>query len=134
MIDKPVSDLRRRIIADMTIRSFSDKTQRDCIRQIEAFASFLGRPPDTATGDDIRRFQFAQVEQVEQVEQGAATEDEWPSLGVALLLHARPRRPRPSAGAHTLSAQAAAGPCAGSGRPADRGRAGSSALAMIARD
>jgi integrase/recombinase XerD len=63
MSDKPISDLRRRMIADMTIRTFSDKTQRDYIRQIEAFASFLGRSPDTATGDDIRRFQFAQVEQ-----------------------------------------------------------------------
>src|SRR5262249_24750599 len=63
MSDKPISDLRRRLIADMTIRTFSDKTQRDYIRQIEAFASFLGRSPDTATGDDIRRFQFAQVEQ-----------------------------------------------------------------------
>ena len=63
MNDKPISDLRRRMIADMTIRSFSDKTQRDYIRYIEAFASFLGRSPDTVTGDDIRRFQFAQVEQ-----------------------------------------------------------------------
>jgi integrase/recombinase XerD len=63
MSDKPISDLRRRMIADMTIRSFSDKTQREYIRQVEAFASFLGRSPDTATGDDIRRFQFAQVEQ-----------------------------------------------------------------------
>jgi site-specific recombinase XerD len=63
MSDKPISDLRRRLIADMTIRTFSDKTQRDYIRQIEAFANFLGRSPDTATGDDIRRFQFAQVEQ-----------------------------------------------------------------------
>jgi hypothetical protein len=53
MSDKPISDLRRRMIADMTIRSFSDKTQRDYIRQIEAFVSFLGRSPDTATGDDI---------------------------------------------------------------------------------
>src|SRR5215831_15701268 len=63
MSDKPISDLRRRMIADMTIRSFSDKTQRDYIRQVEAFASFLGRSPDTATGDDIRRLQLAQVEQ-----------------------------------------------------------------------
>jgi hypothetical protein len=55
MSDKPISDLRRRMIADMTIRTFSDKTQRDHIRHIEAFASFLGRSPDTATGDDIRR-------------------------------------------------------------------------------
>src|SRR5208282_3797868 len=63
MSDKPISDLRRRMIADMTVRSFSDKTQHDYIRHIETFARFLGRSPDTATGDDIRRFQFAQVEQ-----------------------------------------------------------------------
>ena len=63
MSDKPIGDLRRRLIADMTIRTFGDKTQRDYIRHIEAFARFLGRSPDTATGDDIRRFQFAQVEQ-----------------------------------------------------------------------
>jgi hypothetical protein len=29
MSDMPISDLRRRMIADMTIRTFSDKTQRD---------------------------------------------------------------------------------------------------------
>jgi hypothetical protein len=29
MSDKPTSDLRRRMIADMTVRSFSDKTQHD---------------------------------------------------------------------------------------------------------
>lgn len=63
MSDKPISDLRRRVIADMTIRTFSDKTQHDYIRHIEAFPGFLGRSPDTATGDDIRRFQLAQVEQ-----------------------------------------------------------------------
>jgi integrase/recombinase XerD len=63
MSDKPISDLRRRMIADMTVRSFGDKTQRDYIRHIETFARFLGRSPDTATGDDIRRFQLAQVEQ-----------------------------------------------------------------------
>src|SRR5215475_14881900 len=63
MSDKPISDLRRRLIADMTIRTFSDKTQHDYIRNVEAFARFLGRSPDTATGDDIRRFQLAQVEQ-----------------------------------------------------------------------
>ena len=62
MSDKPISDLRRRMIADMTVRSFSDKTQHDYIRHIETFARFLGRSPDTATGDDIRRFQLAQVE------------------------------------------------------------------------
>src|SRR6201982_387709 len=63
MSDKPISDLRRRMIADMTVRSFGDKTQHDYIRHIETFARFVGRSPDTATGDDIRRFQLAQVEQ-----------------------------------------------------------------------
>src|SRR6201987_530463 len=63
MRDKPISDLRRRMIADMTVRSFSDKTQHDYLRHIETFARFLGRSPDTARGDDIRRFQLAQVEQ-----------------------------------------------------------------------
>jgi site-specific recombinase XerD len=51
------------MIADMTVRTIGDKTQRNYIRHIEAFAKFLGRSPDTATGDDIRRFQLAQVEQ-----------------------------------------------------------------------
>src|SRR5215472_957129 len=61
MRDKPISDLRRRMIADMTVRSFSEKTQHDYIRHIETFARFLGRSPDTASGDDIRRFQLEQV-------------------------------------------------------------------------
>src|SRR3974390_3872996 len=63
MSDKPISDLRRRMIADMTVRSFSEKTQHDYIRHVETFARFLGRSPDSASGDDIRRFQLAQVEQ-----------------------------------------------------------------------
>ena len=63
MSDKPNNDLRRRMIADMTIRTFGDKTQRDYIRHVEAFARFVGRSPDTATGDDLRRFQLTQVEQ-----------------------------------------------------------------------
>ena len=63
MSDEPISDLRRRMIADMTVRSFGEKTQHDYIRHVETFARFLGRSPDTATGDDIRRFQLAQVQQ-----------------------------------------------------------------------
>jgi hypothetical protein len=60
MSDKPISDLRRRMIADMTIRTFSDKTQRDYIRHVEAFASFLGRSPDTATTNaDINKQHWA---------------------------------------------------------------------------
>jgi hypothetical protein len=40
MTNKPISELPRRTIADMTIRTFSGKTLRDYIRQVEAFAGF----------------------------------------------------------------------------------------------
>ncbi len=63
MSDKPITDLRRRMLQDMTNRNFGAKTQHDYIRHIETFAKFLGRAPDTATGDDIRRFQAEQIAQ-----------------------------------------------------------------------
>jgi site-specific recombinase XerD len=63
MSNSPISDLRSRMIADMTVRSFGDKTKHDYIRHVEAFAKFLGRSPDTTTADDIRRFQLMQVKQ-----------------------------------------------------------------------
>jgi hypothetical protein len=63
MSDKPISDLRRRILQDMTNRNFGAKTQHDYIRHIETFAKFLGRAPDTASGDDIRCFQAEQIAQ-----------------------------------------------------------------------
>jgi integrase/recombinase XerD len=63
MSDKPISDLRRRLLQDMTNRNFGAKTRHDYIRHIETFAKFLGRAPDTATGDDIRRFQAEQIVQ-----------------------------------------------------------------------
>ena|SRR5215469_7702365 len=37
-----ISPLRRRMIEDMSIRKFSDKTRHDYIRHIETFAKFLG--------------------------------------------------------------------------------------------
>src|SRR5690349_23951803 len=37
-------------------------TQRDYIRFVRSFAAFLGRSPDTATAEDIRRFQVYQHE------------------------------------------------------------------------
>lgn len=63
MSNQPISDLRRRMLQDMAVRQFSGKTQHDYIRHVEALARFLGRSPGTATGDDLRRFQFQQVEQ-----------------------------------------------------------------------
>jgi integrase/recombinase XerD len=61
MSDQPISDLRRRMLQDMAVRQFGEKTQHDYIRHVEAFARFLGRSPETVTVDDLRRFQFQQV-------------------------------------------------------------------------
>ena len=63
MDDKPISDLRRRMLEDMAVRRFSEKTKHDYIRHIEAFTRFLGRSPDTATAEDLRRFQVHEMEQ-----------------------------------------------------------------------
>src|SRR5215211_2106144 len=57
-----VSPLRQRLIDDMNMRRFSHETQRNYIRDVGRFASFLGRPPDTATAEDLRRFQVDQRE------------------------------------------------------------------------
>jgi hypothetical protein len=48
MSEKPISDLRRRMLEDMAVRKFGDKTRHDYIRHVEAFTRFLGRSPDTA--------------------------------------------------------------------------------------
>ena len=57
-----VSGLRQRFIEDMTVRGFTEKTRRSYIRIVSGFAVFLGRSPDTATAEDIRRFQIHQSE------------------------------------------------------------------------
>ena len=58
MTDEYVSPLRRRMIEDMTVRNFAPKTQHDYIRTVANLARFLGRSPDTATAEDLRRFQL----------------------------------------------------------------------------
>jgi len=62
MSEKPISPLRRRMIEDMSVRKFGEKTQQDYIRHIETFAKFLGRSPETATAEDLRRYQVHQTE------------------------------------------------------------------------
>jgi site-specific recombinase XerD len=61
MSEKPISPLRRRMIEDMSVRRFGEKTQHDYIRHIESFAKFLGRSPGTATAEDLRRYQVHQT-------------------------------------------------------------------------
>jgi integrase/recombinase XerD len=58
MTNEAMSPLRRRMIEDMTIRKLAPKTQEGYIRTIKNFAMFLGRSPDTASFEDVRRFQL----------------------------------------------------------------------------
>jgi integrase/recombinase XerD len=58
MTDKAISPLRRRMIEDMTIRKFAPKTQASYIRAVRNFTVFLGRSPDQAGAEDLRRYQL----------------------------------------------------------------------------
>jgi site-specific recombinase XerD len=58
MTDEAMSPLRRRMIEDMTIRKFAPKTQHDYVQRVKNFTAFLGRSPDTASFEDVRRYQL----------------------------------------------------------------------------
>src|SRR5207248_2954682 len=58
MTDEATSPLRRRMIEDMTIRKLAPKTQHDYVQRVKNFAAFLGRSPDTASFEDVRRYQL----------------------------------------------------------------------------
>jgi site-specific recombinase XerD len=53
-----VSPLRQRMIEDMNARKLCAETQRGHIHSCRRFAAFLKQSPDTATAEDIRRFQL----------------------------------------------------------------------------
>jgi integrase/recombinase XerD len=58
MSTESVTPLRQRMIEDMNARKLCAGTQRGHIRSCKQFAAFLKRSPDTATAEDIRRFQL----------------------------------------------------------------------------
>jgi site-specific recombinase XerD len=57
------SALRQRMIEDMRLRKFSPKTQTDYIRAVLRLTRFLRAAPDSATEEDVRRFQLWMVDQ-----------------------------------------------------------------------
>jgi integrase/recombinase XerD len=59
---KPISPLRQRMIEDMALRKLSPKTQSNYLRAVINLTCFLGRSPDTATPEDLRRYQLHLVE------------------------------------------------------------------------
>src|SRR5260221_2062775 len=58
MTTDTVSPLRQRMIEDMNARKLCAGPERGHIRSCKRFAAFLKRSPDTATLEDIRRFQL----------------------------------------------------------------------------
>src|SRR4030081_3097914 len=58
MTNEAMSPLRRRMIEEITIRKLAPKTQQGYIRTIKDLAPFPGRSPDTASFEDVRRFQL----------------------------------------------------------------------------
>jgi len=62
MSTTPISPLHRRMIEDMTVRGFGEKSQSDYIRHVKNFSIFLGRSPDRAKLENLRTYQLHQRE------------------------------------------------------------------------
>mgnify|MGYP001823080770 FL=1 len=59
---RPISPLRQRMIEDMALRKLSPGTRSQYLRAVINLTCFLGRSPDTATPEDLRRYQLHLVE------------------------------------------------------------------------
>jgi len=58
-----VSPLRQRMLEDMRMLKFEAKTQSGYLRAVHKLAAFLNASPDTASAEDLRRFQMHLVDQ-----------------------------------------------------------------------
>lgn len=58
-----VSPLRPSMAEDMRMRKLAPKTQLAYIRAVRKFTKFLGYSPDTATDENLRRFQLSMVDE-----------------------------------------------------------------------
>jgi len=59
---KPISPLRQRMLDDMALRKLSPSTRSKYLRAVINLTCFLGQSPDTATPEDLRRYQLHLVE------------------------------------------------------------------------
>src|SRR5579864_108122 len=57
-----ISPLRQRMMDDMRMRRLAPATQANYLRVVREFTVFLGRSPDTATVEDLRRYQLHLVD------------------------------------------------------------------------
>lgn len=60
-----VHPLRHRLIVEIEMYRFGCEMHRNYIRDDGRFAAFLGRPPDTATAEGVRRFEVERLDQWE---------------------------------------------------------------------
>jgi site-specific recombinase XerD len=60
--DTPATALRRRMTEDMAARNLGPHSRCNYLNSCARLAAFLGRSPETATADDIRRFQLFLIE------------------------------------------------------------------------
>src|SRR5215472_3209726 len=101
-----VSLLRQRMIEDMAARKLNPHSQRSHIYSCKRFAAWLKRSPDTATADEVRRFQLAPRRERRQHLQPQPDHDRG-----ALLVPRHPASPR--SGGRDLASQGAAEAAAG---------------------
>ncbi|HQW21632.1 MAG TPA: site-specific integrase, partial [Rhodocyclaceae bacterium] len=57
-----ISPLRQRMIDDMRMRKFGEKTQLDYVRAVRNFTKYLRRSPDSASVEDLRNYQLHLVD------------------------------------------------------------------------
>ena len=57
-----LSPLRQRFLDDMRMRKLAAKTQSGYLRTVSRFYDWLKRSPDTATAEDLRRYQMYLVD------------------------------------------------------------------------
>jgi integrase/recombinase XerD len=57
-----ISPLRQRMLDDMRMRKLSPKTQSHYLRAVRQFAGYLGHSPDSASVEDLRRYQLHLVD------------------------------------------------------------------------
>lgn len=91
-LTQAMSPLRQRMIEDMRMRKFSPKTQKAYIRSVRRFAAFLGCAPDSASDENLRRYQLHLVVQgISPISLNATI-----SAGRECLSSARPRHRQPT--------------------------------------
>ena len=98
MSAKAISPLCQRMIDDMTARWSGEDTQRDCVRHVRNFTTFLGRSPDSATSEDLRRYQLHLAQQ--QISPGSIN-----AAGTALRFVFKVTLERPDLVRHLAPAQ-----------------------------